>query len=398
MANYRVTQIKDSLYWVGAVDWNLRDFHGFSTAKGGSYNAFLVNGDEPILVDTVKAPFTAELLEKVSSLTDLNKIRHLVVNHIEPDHSGAFPEVIKHLPNATIYASEIAKSGLHRYYEFDRDIQVVRSGETRDLGGHPFLFVETPMAHWPDSMISYMPESKILFSSDIFGQLIATSERFDTEIDPPYDDAALYYANIILPFNHVVLKTLELIPKYNLAPEFVLPDHGILWKEHIVDIIQYYESWASGKCAEGVLILYDSMWGSTDILANRLTDTLMTRGVPVRKLHIRSNPLSRIVTEIMFSKVVLIGTPTINDTIFPPVGQLLVYLQGLRPGPGRLWGVFGSYGWGGGGVEYVQRWYKENQYEIICPPVESQFRPKSEVLAECDKLADAVAGRLEQEW
>lgn len=392
--NYRVTQIKDSLYWVGVIDWNLRDFHGFSTSKGGSYNAFLINGDEPILIDTVKAPFTSELLEKVQSLTELSKIKHFIVNHIEPDHSGAFPEVIKHLPNATIYASEIAKLGLHRYYEFDRDIQVVRSGEGLNLGGHQFQFVETPMAHWPDSMVSYMPDEKVLFSSDIFGQLIATSERFDNEIDPPYEDAALYYANIILPFNHVVLKTLELIPKYNLAPEIILPDHGIFWKDHIVDIIQHYESWASGKCAEGVLIVYDSMWGSTEIMAKHLSDKLQTLGVPVRKLHIRSNPLSKIVTEIMFSKIVLIGTPTINDTVFPPVGQLLAYLKGLRPGPGRIWGTFGSYGWGGGGVEFVQRWLMENQYEMVHDPVESQFRPKREVLKEVDTLAGAVAKRL----
>ncbi len=390
MINHRITKINQAVYWVGVVDWNLRDFHGFSVSQGGSYNAFLVNGDEPILIDTVKAAFTQEFLGKISAITELKRIRHFIVNHIEPDHSGAFVETLKHIPEATIYASENAISGLHRYYDFDRDIQLVHSGETLSLGGRIFQFLETPMAHWPDSMISYMPEEKVLFSSDIFGQLLATSERFDSDIEPPYQDAALYYANIILPFNHLVLKTLDLLPQNSIQPEIILPDHGIFWKDHISDILAYYRCWASGQCAQGALILYDSMWGSTEIMANRLYDRLSNHGIRVRKLHLRSNPMSRIVTEIMYAKAILIGTPTINDTIFPSVGRLLIYLQGLRPGPGRVWGGFGSYGWGGGGVEYLMRWYRENQYRIIGEPVEARFRPQPDILQACDSLVSGV--------
>jgi len=394
MTNYHITEIADRIHWVGVVDWNLRDFHGFTTSKGGTYNAFVMDGGEPVLIDTVKAPFKDAFLEKVRSVVDLRKIKHFIVNHIEPDHSGSFPATMELLPNATIYASENARAGLHRYYDFDRKIRVVKTGETLKAGNRIFQFVETPMAHWPDSMISYMPEERVLFSSDIFGQLIAMSERFDDEIDPPYDDAALYYANIIFPFNHVVLKTLGLLPKLKIAPELILPDHGIFWRKHIGDIVDRYRSWASGECAQGALILYDSMWGSTEIMANGLYDALVNRGLKVRKLHIRSNPFSRIVTEILFSKAVLIGTPTINNTLFPTVGHVLIYLQGLNPGPGRLWGTFGSYGWGGGGVEYVTRWFKENQYEIIHPPVEARFRPKADILKDLEAYADAVSKRI----
>jgi anaerobic nitric oxide reductase flavorubredoxin len=396
MTDHYITEVKNRIYWVGSVDWNLRDFHGFTTPKGVTYNAFFIDGEEPILIDTVKAPFAGELLSKISRLADLNRVRHLIINHIEPDHSGAFPEVIQRLPNATLYASEIAKLGLHRYYDFDRDIQIVRTGDTIQMGDRVIQFVETPMAHWPDSMVSYMPEDKVLFSSDIFGQFLATSERFDDEIDPPYQDAAVYYANIILPFNHVVLKILDAIPKLKLTPAFVLPDHGILWRKHISDIISHYQSWASGSCADGVLILYDTMWGSTEKMAGRIHDALVPAGVKVRKLRIRSNTLSQIITEVMFSKVILIGTPTINNTVFPSVGQVLIYMQGLNPGPGRLWGAFGSYGWGGGGVDYVGRWFKENQYKVIHPPVESQFTPKEEMLRRCDAFADAIVKKLIQ--
>jgi flavorubredoxin len=395
MINHRITKINQDIYWVGVVDWNLRDFHGFSVSRGGTYNAFLINAPEPILIDTVKAPFTQEYLGKIAEITDLKRIRHFIVNHIEPDHSGAFVEVLKHIPEATIYASENAISGLHRYYNFDRDIQLVHSGETLNLGGRIVKFLETPMAHWPDSMMTYLPEERVLFSSDVFGQLIATSERFDSEIKPPFDEAALYYANIILPFNRIVLKTLELLPKNKIDPQIILPDHGIFWKDHVEDIIARYKCWASGRCAHGALILYDSMWGSTEIMAGRLYDELAAKGINVQKLHIRSNPMSRIVTEIMFAKTILIGTPTINDTIFPSVGQLLIYLQGLRPGPGRLWGAFGSYGWGGGGVEYLMRWYRENQHEIIHDPVEARFRPSPDIDQACVDMVRAIAMRLD---
>jgi flavorubredoxin len=394
MAQHPLTEVKKDIYWVGAVDWDLRDFHGFSTPKGLSYNAFVLKGKEPVLIDTVKRPFADTYIEKIRSVVELKKIKHFIINHIEPDHSGSFPEIIKYLPETTLYASENAKIGLHRYYEFDRDIRVMKTGDTLDAGGRTFAFAETPMAHWPDSMITYMPEEKVLFSSDIFGQFIATSERFDDEIDPPYMDAAYYYANIILPFNHVVLKTLGLLPKLNVAPELVLPDHGIFWRKHIGDIIKHYQSWASGACADGILILYDSMWGSTEKMANMLYGSLVSKGLKVRKLHIRSNPLGRLVMEIMFSKVILIGTPTINNTLFPSVGQLLIYLQGLNPGPGREWSTFGSYGWGGGGVEYVRRWLKENQYRIIHPPVEAQFRPNADTQKALKSFAAAVAKRF----
>ncbi|MBN2416329.1 FprA family A-type flavoprotein [bacterium] len=394
MDNRYIAEVKNGIYWVGSVDWNLRDFHGFTTPRGASYNAFLIKGSEPILVDTVKRPFTGELLAKAAAVTDLKNIRHLIINHIEPDHSGAFPEVIRHLPNCRIYASEIGKIGLHRYYDFERDIQVVRSGETLALGDRTVRFVETPMAHWPDSMVTWMPDEKVLFSSDIFGQFLATSERFDDESDPPFLDAAVYYANIVFPFNREVIATLDLVKQLKLNPEYVLPDHGILWKKHIAGIMDRYRSWATGACAEGVLILYDTMWGSTEIMAGSIHDSLVRRGVTVRKLRIRSSSLSDIMREVLFSRVVLIGTPTINNTVFPAVGQVLIYMQGLDPGPGRLWGAFGSYGWGGGGVEYVSRWLRQNRYEVIHAPVESQFTPNKALLAACDEYAEAVAGKI----
>lgn len=372
------SHITADIHWVGVVDWNLRDFHGYSVSNGASYNAYLIKGPEPILVDTVKAAFADEFLEKVAALVDFKDIKHFIVNHIEPDHSGTFPEVLKRCPNIQVYASENAALNLPRYYDFDHPIRIMRSGETLSLGGREIQFLETPMAHWPDSMASYMPKEKVLFSSDIFGQFGATSERFDTEIDFPHWDAALYYANIIMPYNPLVLKTLELVQGAISGLEYVLPDHGVIWTKHIPDILACYVEWASCACAKDIVVVYDSMWQSTEMMAGRIYQNLVDQGMKVKKLHIRSTPVSKIITEVMFAKVILIGTPTLNETVFPSVGQLLCYMQGLRPGPNRLWSAFGSYGWGGGGVTYVEDWFRVNQYEQIVPPLEIRFRPKGE--------------------
>ena len=397
MENKQVVKVAKDLYWVGVVDWNIRDFHGFTVPKGVSYNAYFIDGEEPTLIDTVKDGFGEELLNKVSQIVDPKKVKNLIVNHIEPDHSGSIEMVLKACPDAKIYASEMAKIGLEKYFDIDREIIVVRTGDEITVSGRRIQFVEIPMAHWPDSIVSYMPDEKILFSSDAFGQFIATSERFDYEMDPPpYEDASVYYANIILPFNHYVVKTVEAMTKFDVAPEMILPDHGIIWTKHIPDIFNHYVSWATGACAKGVLILYDTMWKSTEKMSDKLYNEITKRGVDVKKLKLRNTPLSTVVNAIMHSKVVLIGSPTMNDTIFPSIGTLLSYIQGLNPGPNRLWSAFGSYGWGGGAVEHIMKFYKENQYALVAPAVEAKFKPNDEEYAELTKLAEAVVKKMEE--
>lgn len=395
MSDKHVLEIKKDIYWVGSVDWNIRDFHGFTVPKGVSYNAYFIDGDEPTLIDTVKAGFGQELLRKISRITDPGNVKNIIINHIEPDHSGSFEEVLKACPKARIYASEIAKIGLERYYNYEREIIVVRSGDEITVSGKKLQFVEIPMAHWPDSMVSYLPEERILFSSDAFGQFFASSERFDYELDtPPYEAASIYYANIILPFNHYVVKTVEALTKYEVKPEMILPDHGIIWTKHIPDIFERYVSWATGSCAKGVLILYDTMWRSTEIMSEKLYDEIIKRGVDVKKLKLRNTPLSEVVNAIMHAKVILIGSPTMNDTIFPSIGTLLAYIQGLNPGPNRLWGAFGSYGWGGGAVDHLMKFYKENQYEIIAEPVEAKFRADKADLENIKELAEVLVRKI----
>ncbi len=397
MGNKHIAEVTKDIYWIGSVDWNIRDFHGFTIPKGASYNAYFIKGDEPTLIDTVKSEFGDELIAKISELIDPKELKHFIVNHIEPDHSGAFTKVLEACPNAKIYASEIAKIGLEKYYQFDREIIVLKSGEERIINGKRFQFLEIPMAHWPDSMVSWLPDEKILFSSDAFGQFIATSERFDYEMDPPpYTDASVYYANIILPYNHSVVKTVEAMQALNVAPEKILPDHGIIWTKHIPDIFNHYVSWATGSCTKGVLILYDTMWKSTEIMMERLHDGFVKNGVDINVLKLRATPLSTVVDNIMHSKVILIGSPTMNDTIFPSIGTLLSYIQGLNPGPGRLWSAFGSYGWGGGAVDHIMKFYKENQYEIVAEPVEAKFKPDCDENKALEEMVKTIVWKLKE--
>lgn len=395
--NQWIRDLGNDVYWTGVIDWDLRDFHGFATRRGGTYNAFLVLGPEPVLIDTVKAHLADRLLEKISAIIDPAKIKHFIVNHIEPDHSGGFPKIAAALPNAKIYATENALTGLEKYYGLPRDIQIVRTGEGLNAGGRQFQFVELPMVHWPDSMVTWMPEDKILFSSDAFGQFIATSERFDDELpEPPYHDAALYYANIVHPFNRYVVKTVQTLLKLGIEPKLICPDHGILWRGHIPGIIEHYTSWATGACAEGALVLYETMWGSTERMADVITQRLLSNGTPVDRLRIRNATMSELATAVMFHKAILLGSPTMNDGFYPVFGHLLAYLEGLGFPGNRFWGAFGSYGWGGGAVEKIHRWMKENRCRIITDPLQFRFRPSVDEEKKLLEFADAVTLQLEQ--
>jgi len=350
------------------------------------------------LIDTVKEDFADELIPKISRFINPQNLKYIIVNHIEPDHSGAIKKVLKACPNATIFASELGKIGLEKYYTIGSKIHIVRTGDEIIVCGKKIQFVEIPMAHWPDSMVSWIPVDRILFSSDAFGQLIATSQRFDYELSPPpFEDASIYYANILQPYNYYVLKTFEVLQKLNISPEYVLPDHGVIWKDHITGIFNKYLEWATGACANGVLILYDTMWNSTEIMAEQIVTELLEKGINVNKLNMRSTPMSTVVNDIMHSKVILIGSPTINQTIFPSIGRLLSYIKGLNPGPHRFWSAFGSYGWGGGAVEEIIRFYKENQYEIITTPVDIKFRPNMQEKGNLTKFVSTIVEKLKEE-
>ncbi len=225
------TKLMEGIYWVGAVDWNLRYFHGpaYSTHRGTTYNAYLIIDDQVTLVDTVYRPFTAELFKHIREVIDPARIDNVVINHIETDHSGAFPELMKTVPGAKVFCTQKGMEGLKKQYYLDCDYQVVKTGDVIITGKKSLTFIEAPMLHWPDSMFTYIKEDALLLPNDAFGQHIATSHRFDDEVnmDEVMEEAAKYYANILLPFSPLVLKKLEEVTAMGLDIKMIGTSTGL---------------------------------------------------------------------------------------------------------------------------------------------------------------------------
>ena len=359
----KAIEMKKGIYWVGAVDWSMRSFHGYSTRRGSSYNAYLILDEKITLIDTVKAPFVAELLERISSIVDPKKIDYIISNHVEPDHSGSLPIMAKCCPNAKIVTS--APNGLKgltgRYGELN--YQSVKTGETLSLGARTLSFVSTPMLHWPDSMVTYCSEEKILFSNDAFGQHLAANRRFDDENDLHIimEEAKKYYANILMLYGKQAQTALAALG--SLPIEMILTGHGVSWRAHIPEILDAYKKWSAGELEEKAVVVFDSMWGSTERLAKAITDAFTAKGVPVAYFDLRADHISDVITEVLTAKYLAVGSPTINNQMMPPVAAFLCYLKGFVP-KGRKAFAFGSFGWGGQSVGLVEDELKAAGCEI----------------------------------
>ena len=373
-------EMKEGIYWVGAVDWSMRSFHGYSTRRGSSYNAYLILDEKITLIDTVKAPFVTELLERISSVVDPKKIDCIISNHVEPDHSGSLPIMAKCCPNAKIVTS--APNGLKgltgRYG--DLAYQAVKTGETLSLGKRTLSFVATPMLHWPDSMVTYCPEEKVLFSNDAFGQHLAANRRFDDENDMHIimEEAKKYYANILMLYGKQAQTALSALG--GLPIEMILTGHGISWRAHIPEILDAYRKWSAGELEEKAVVVFDSMWGSTERLARAITDAFTAKGIPVAYFDLRADHISDVITEVLTSKYLAVGSPTINNQMMPPVASFLCYLKGFVP-KGRQAFAFGSFGWGGQSVGLVEDELKAAGCEICLEKIRVKDVPTQDDLA-----------------
>ncbi len=376
----KAIEMKKGIYWVGAVDWSMRSFHGYSTRRGSSYNAYLILDEKITLIDTVKAPFVAELLERVSSVVDPKKIDYIISNHVEPDHSGSLPIMAKCCPNAKIVTS--APNGLKgltgRYGELN--YQAVKTGETLSLGARTLSFVATPMLHWPDSMVTYCPAEKILFSNDAFGQHLAANRRFDDENDihVVMEEAKKYYANILMLYGKQAQTALSALG--SLPIEMILTGHGVSWRAHIPEILDAYKKWSAGDLEEKAVVVFDSMWGSTERLAKAITDAFTAKGVPVAYFDLRADHISDVITEVLTAKYLAVGSPTINNQMMPPVAAFLCYLKGFVP-KGRKAFAFGSFGWGGQSVGLVEDELKAAGCEICLEKIRVKDVPTMDDLA-----------------
>ena len=392
---FEAVKVTETVYWVGAIDWNVRDFHGYSTSRGTTYNAYLVLADKVTLVDTVKAPFREELLARISSVIDPGKIDYIISNHAEMDHSGCLPEIIETVKPEKVFASPMGVKALGDHFHLDLDITEVKDGDKIDLGGRTITFLETRMLHWPDSMVSYLHEEKLLFSQDGFGMHLASSERFDDELPLPLleHEAKKYFANILLPFSRQALKVLDRLGEAKLEFDIVAPDHGPIWRKNQSRILELYRTWAEQKRGAKAVIVYDTMWGSTEKMAKAIADGLTAGGTSVRVMKLRAAHRSDIATEMLDAGALIVGSPTINNNIFPTVADLFVYLKGLKP-IGLIGAAFGSYGWSGESVKQVEELLSGMKVEIAAEAHRVKYVPTGEMLATCRKLGEAIAEKL----
>lgn len=391
---FKAREIKPGIHWVGALEWKERYIHGITMPLGSTNNAYLIMDEKVVLVDTCVGPHAHELLERVSSVTDPARIDYIVSNHGEPDHSGALPKVAAAAPNAKVVTGDPKGAAILRaYYGDGLDLMPVQTGDGLELGRRTLSFVQTPMVHWPDNMVAYDAYDRILFSNDAFGQHLATSKRFDNEVGLPEVllQARKYYANIVMPYGRQVRKALDALRGLDL--DLIAPSHGVIWRSHIADVLAAYDRWSADAPEDQAVVAYDSMWHTTEAMAQAIAEGFVESGVPVRLCDLKCNHISDIMADVLEAKYLAVGSPTLNSGMMPTVAQFLCYLKGLAP-RNRVGIAFGSYGWAPAGPNEVQAALEAAKLELPLEPLTRQWADDEEAL---QAVRDAVIDLVEDQ-
>jgi flavorubredoxin len=398
----KAIELKNGIYWVGAIDWAVRDFHGYVTPSGTTYNNYLIIDDEITLLDTVKYDFADITIKNIKSVVEPSRIRHIVINHIENDHVTSIDKIIELAPDADIYITDKGKKGLDRFFDTSKwNIKIVKTGDTLKIGKRTLMFIETPMLHWPDSMMTYIKEDKILISQDAFGQHLSSAVRFDDEFITcesmaKLDDAVIdYYANILMPFGQLIKNKISEIQKLGLEIDMIAPDHGIIWRTNPQKVLQMYLDMAGGKADLSASIIYDTMWQTTGQMTLPIMQGIKDEGVECKVIKLRATPMSVAIKEFWKSRGCLIGTPTLNNIMYPTIAEFLTHLRGLRP-KNRIVGAFGSYGWGGGAVKESYEEFKKMGLEIFEPGLQILYKPSFEDETKCYEFGKEFAKKIKE--
>lgn len=392
---FKAVRISDHVWWVGAVDWNIRDFHGYMTKRGSTYNAYLILADKVTLMDTVRAPFQKEMMDRIASVIDPGHIQCIVSNHSEMDHSGCLPETIDAVKPEKIYTSVMGAKTLREIFHRDLPLIPLKDGDNLSLGNMTLNFLETRMLHWPDSMFSYLVEEQVLFSQDAFGMHLASSQRFDDEMDPAVllYEAATYFANILTPYTALITKLLARVTDAGLTFRIIAPDHGPVWRKDIQGILSRYAQWATQKLARKAVVVYGTMWHSTEKMAQAIAEGLLSGNMEVKLMSMDVCHRSDVAYEILDAGALIAGSSTLNNNMLPGMADILTYLRGLRP-KNLIGASFGSYGWSGEAPRLIQEMLSEMKVEIVGGPVQTKHCPDKDVLARCRNLGRQIAEKL----
>jgi len=389
--------VKNNVYWVGKIDWELESFHGadYSINHGSSQNAYLITEEKTVLVDTVWRPHSSEFINNLASEIDLNKIDFIVMNHGEIDHSGSLPALMEKIPNTPIYCTANAvKSLVGQYHHPEWNYKIVKTGDSVDIGnGKKLVFVEMRMLHWPDSMATYMTGDNILFSNDAFGQHYAVEELFNDKADTCllWAEALKYYSNILNPFSPLVKKKVEEILALNLTIDIIAPSHGAIWRDNPIQIVEKYYEWSKDYQEDQITIAYDTMWEGTMQLAHKIGKEIssISPGTKVKIFNISKTNKNDIMTEVFKSKAIAVGSPTVGQNILSSVGGWLDFLKELKF-KNKKAAVFGCYGWSGESTKVLRERLSDAGFEVVDPEFRCNWNPVEEDYRKATEIANAL--------
>lgn len=389
-----VVELKQNVYWVGVVDWELRHFHGheLSTHRGSTYNSYLIIDKKIALVDTVWSPFSAKLIENIREIIDPSRIDYVIANHSEVDHSGALAEVMKAAPNAQLIASTRGVESVEGHFRTGWKIKGVKTGERISLGQNELIFIEAPMLHWPDSMFTYLTGLNILMPNDAFGQHYATAFRFNDQVNQNelYEEALKYYANILTPFSDRVLAKIEEFVKLGLPVDIIAPSHGVIWRKDPLQIVKQYQEWASQKPEKKAVVIYDTMWNGTRRMAEAIGEGLAAEKVEHKIFNAVTGDRNDIIAQIFKARTILVGSPTLNNGLLPTILPLMQDIKGLKF-KNKLGGAFGSYGWSGECVKIIEEHFKQCGIPLVGEGIRCKWQPSSEDLQKCREFGKLAA-------
>lgn len=383
-------QIKPDVYWIGVNDRITDLFEGLwpISNEGVSYNSYLIQDEKIAIIDLIKSFKGDEYFAQIDELTDISKIDYIVVNHMEPDHSGLLRTLRRIAPNVTLVGSEKTGKMLEDFFSISENVHVVKDGDTLSLGHHTLQFFMTPFLHWPETMMTYEPSSRILFPCDAFGGYGAIRGAiFDDECKSPdfYQKEALrYYVNIVANYSTRVLSAIEKLS--DIPVDVIAPSHGLIWRKNTPHIVNLYKKWAeyaSGKSESGITLVYGSMYGNTEVVMNAVAQGISRVGIPVEIFDAARTHVSYILPSLWTKRGVIIGAPTYEVSLFPPMADVLSMAVRKRI-KNKIAGYFGSFGWSGGALREMKRiieplkWNLVDTFEFVGSPTKADVKKAEE--------------------
>lgn len=391
-------QISEKVYWNGIRDWDLRLFHGheFSTHRGSTYNSYIIEDEKTVLVDTVWYPHKETYIKRIEKDVGIDNIDFIIINHNEPDHGGALESIMEIRPELPIYCTANGEKIIKAHFHKDWNFNIVKTGDSINIGKNNLIFVEMKMLHWPDSMMVYLDSDKVLISNDAFGQHFCSKSMFNDEVDNEelYQEAIKYYANILTPFSPLIARKIDEVVKMNLDIEVIAPSHGVIWRDNPAQIIEAYAKWSGDYKEDFALVIYDTMYEATLKMAGTIAEGLRSQGTKVKLYNSSVSDMSDIITEIFKAKALAIGSCTVNNSALTSIvaitHEILTHKMSSKP-----YVSFGSFGWSGEAPNQISDTLTKAKHIQTSEPVRIKYTPTEEDLEKCFeagvKLAKASA-------